>query len=464
MRGRLTLDGGASSRQAEREFGFFVPTVGTCIADHAILHGWFHRAWMTFCGAHSWLSRAAMRMPLFLDFVFSFLIFFAPGAFFFWGGGGPRAGGGKRIPPQGGGFPRPGAGQAAGLLVLALPASRRLRAAGKRGDDAELVRMMRDHDRTSYWCQLPNQPSGDAGHHDTCDVVPWLSPIIILEMVIANACFHAYPRLRHANRQAGRHVLRDRQDAPQVRRWLAISGVWCSIIRRNWPQLTSLACDSHYGRPEVMQWCDASSVDYLLRNLHQRHPALGCADVKSSDACAVTNGRRSSVWFLRTYAKPVTGRSERKPTARVAPGLRQHTRHGHPLTSFTRLRGSAEQHLRYSFIAHRGPRRKPDQDAQGPTRQRHGDRTIRLAVPPMPTDAADPSQPPRSGSCGASSSHSQEAALRHRGVCDLLSAASQDCLPASWNATRVRVAFAPPVRISGLVPHHRQTTQGWLAY
>lgn len=36
-------------------------------------------------------------------------------------------------------------------------------------------------------------------------------------------------------------------------------------IRRHWPQTRiTIRGDSHYGRPEVMAWCEANGVDFVL--------------------------------------------------------------------------------------------------------------------------------------------------------------------------------------------------------
>ena len=36
-------------------------------------------------------------------------------------------------------------------------------------------------------------------------------------------------------------------------------------IRRNWPWVEILlGGDSHYARPEVMDWCEANGVDYIF--------------------------------------------------------------------------------------------------------------------------------------------------------------------------------------------------------
>jgi hypothetical protein len=36
-------------------------------------------------------------------------------------------------------------------------------------------------------------------------------------------------------------------------------------IRRHWPNTRiTLRGDSHYGRPEVMEWCEANGVDYVF--------------------------------------------------------------------------------------------------------------------------------------------------------------------------------------------------------
>ena len=58
-------------------------------------------------------------------------------------------------------------------------------------------------------------------------------------------------------------------------------------IRRHWPRVhIAIRGDGHYGRPEVMAWCEANGVDYVLglptNAVLRADPVI----VTAADACA----------------------------------------------------------------------------------------------------------------------------------------------------------------------------------
>ncbi|HKY81582.1 MAG TPA: IS1380 family transposase [Sphingobium sp.] len=74
-------------------------------------------------------------------------------------------------------------------------------------------------------------------------------------------------------------------------------------IRRRWPDTRiTLRGDGHYGRPEIMAWCEANDIDYVFglpgnKTLHG-DPVI----VSSSDACATDRAMRE-LGVLRRYAE-----------------------------------------------------------------------------------------------------------------------------------------------------------------
>ena len=74
-------------------------------------------------------------------------------------------------------------------------------------------------------------------------------------------------------------------------------------IRRHWPTThITIRGDGHYGRPEVMAWCEANGVDYVLglptNAVLRADPEI----VKVADACAVKRAEEQRV-VLRNYAE-----------------------------------------------------------------------------------------------------------------------------------------------------------------
>lgn len=90
-------------------------------------------------------------------------------------------------------------------------------------------------------------------------------------------------------------------------------------IRRRWPQThITLRGDSHYGRPEVMDWCEANGVDYLFGLATNAALRADPAIVTAADACATDRATRS-LSVLRRYAETrYAAKSWRAQQRRVA--------------------------------------------------------------------------------------------------------------------------------------------------
>ena len=89
-------------------------------------------------------------------------------------------------------------------------------------------------------------------------------------------------------------------------------------IRRHWPTThITIRGDGHYGRPEVMAWCEGNGVDYVLglptNAVLRADPAI----VTAADACATKRAVRQYP-VLRNYAETRYGAKTWKCRRRVA--------------------------------------------------------------------------------------------------------------------------------------------------
>jgi hypothetical protein len=74
-------------------------------------------------------------------------------------------------------------------------------------------------------------------------------------------------------------------------------------IRRHWPKTRiTLRGDSHYGRPEVMEWCEANGVDYLFGLATNAALRADPVIITAADACA-TKRATEQYAVLRHYAE-----------------------------------------------------------------------------------------------------------------------------------------------------------------
>ncbi len=89
-------------------------------------------------------------------------------------------------------------------------------------------------------------------------------------------------------------------------------------IRSHWPTTCiTIRGDGHYGRPEVMDWCEASGIDYVLglptNAVLRADPAI----VTAADACATKRAEEQRP-VLRHYAETRYGAKSWKCRRRVA--------------------------------------------------------------------------------------------------------------------------------------------------
>ncbi len=93
-------------------------------------------------------------------------------------------------------------------------------------------------------------------------------------------------------------------------------------IRRHWPRTRiTLRGDGHYGRPEIMAWCEANKVDYVFglpgnRVLHADRVIVGTADAACVDRA--TRGWPVLRRYAETrYAAKSWGTTNRRVVARI---------------------------------------------------------------------------------------------------------------------------------------------------
>ena len=89
-------------------------------------------------------------------------------------------------------------------------------------------------------------------------------------------------------------------------------------IRRHWPATRiTIRGDGHYGRPEVMDWCEANDIDYVLGLPTNAVLRADLEIVKVADACAT---KRAIMQYpvLRNYAETRYGAKSWKCQRRVA--------------------------------------------------------------------------------------------------------------------------------------------------
>jgi hypothetical protein len=93
-------------------------------------------------------------------------------------------------------------------------------------------------------------------------------------------------------------------------------------IRRYWPDTAiTLRGDGHYGRPEIMAWCEANGVDYIFGLPGNRALHADPVIVTQGDACATDRAVRKLVELRRyaetRYAAKSWGKATRRVVARI---------------------------------------------------------------------------------------------------------------------------------------------------
>jgi hypothetical protein len=73
-------------------------------------------------------------------------------------------------------------------------------------------------------------------------------------------------------------------------------------VRRHWPDThITIRGDGHYGRPEVMAFCEAAGIDYVFGLPTNAALRADPVIVTAADACAVRRAEGQHP-VLRTYA------------------------------------------------------------------------------------------------------------------------------------------------------------------
>ena len=212
-------------------------------------------------------------------------------------------------------------------------------------------------------------------------------------------------------------------------------------IRRHWPTTRiTIRGDGHYGRPEVMDWCEANGVDYVF-GLH-RH---------EGPRRQGRGGRRRHPRRARDRGQGRRARLRRDHPCRqvldaAAPRRRPHrgdaARSRHPL----RRHQHRDRHGRMALcrpLLRPRPGREPDQAAQGPARlrphqlpRRRSPTRCGSSCTPPPTGWSSPCATPSPRPHALAKAEFTTIRLR------LLKVAAR----VTETASRVRIAFAAPAR------------------
>ena len=138
-------------------------------------------------------------------------------------------------------------------------------------------------------------------------------------------------------------------------------------IRRHWPTTRiTLRADSHYGRPEVMDFCEQNDIDFVFglsgNGTLDRAVEIIADDIRTRRALAQAPVLRGYAETMYRAKSP--GRSRGAPVPASRPPRSASTSATHrPGRRFGRA------HLRHPLLCAR-PGREPDQDAQGSARLR----------------------------------------------------------------------------------------------
>jgi hypothetical protein len=123
-------------------------------------------------------------------------------------------------------------------------------------------------------------------------------------------------------------------------------------IRRHWPRTRiTIRGDSHYGRPEVMAWCEANGVNYIL-GLAGNNAVRRLFDVAADDVCV----RRAETQApaLRRYAETRYGAKSWGCTRRVAARIEASTMGLDIRTVVTNLQAGSAEWLYDTLYCERG--------------------------------------------------------------------------------------------------------------
>jgi len=123
-------------------------------------------------------------------------------------------------------------------------------------------------------------------------------------------------------------------------------------IRSHWPRTRiTIRGDGHYGRPEVMKWCEANSVSYIL-GLPGNNVVRRLVDVAADDICVRRAEAQAPV--VRGYAEIRYGAKSWKCTRRVAARIEATTKGLDIRYVVTNIQGGSAEYLYDALYCARG--------------------------------------------------------------------------------------------------------------
>jgi len=260
---------------------------------------------------------------------------------------------------------------------------------------------------------------------DTCDVVHGHQQLSLFNSHYGERCFlpiHVYDTatsrpvavlLRPGKTPSGREV------RAHLRRLVR-------LIRRHWPAThLTIRGDGHYGRPEVMAWCEDQGIDFVFglpgNDVLRAAVEIAADDVRSRRAEQQVPALRG--YTETRYAARSWGR-QRRAVARIEATLMGLDS---PLRGHQPAPWQCRVGLRHAVLRPR-PGREPDKDAQGPAR-------LRPHILPLAAGKPDAPHP------------------AHR--CLLAAAERARCYPGTADARPCGVRHHPPAPAQDRRPHHR---------
>jgi hypothetical protein len=211
-------------------------------------------------------------------------------------------------------------------------------------------------------------------------------------------------------------------------------------IRRHWPQTRiAIRGDGHYGRPEVMEWCDENGVDFIFGL-----PGNAVLDRAVNEIADDIRTRRAldEKPYLRGFAETSYRAKSWKTDRRACARIEATTKGLDIRFVVTSIETGSAEHIYETPLLRPGPGRKPDQIAQGTAR--FGPH--QLPQPARQPDAAYPTYRRLLADAHRPRRHPQGTRARHRRV--------RHHPPAALEARRAgyRDGVARPARLCRSLP------------